>query len=125
MIKLVWNIISSKRLFFYLSGISGLYICLLAILSKGELYEVGPLSILIEGIVKNRFDRVIYILFLVNLFFFIIRNRFLKGIPLFLFFLGVFISLNTRIAKEIRIGEGETVFLKSDLIWVSPYSWSR
>jgi hypothetical protein len=101
------------------------YLSVIAILTKGELYEVGPLSILIENIVKGRIEKTIFILFLINLLLFIIRNRRFKYIPLFLLLLGIFISLNTRIAKEISAYEGDVVFLKKDLIWISPYSWSR
>ncbi len=125
MVRLIWDIISSKRLLFCFIWGLGAYIFIISLFSSGSLYEVGPISILIENMVKGRVERIIFILFLINLLAFIIRNRIFKGIPLFFLLLGIFLSIDTRVAKEVTVYEGDEVFLKRDLIWVSPYSWSR
>lgn len=68
------KIIASVKMTIYLVGMLAVYIFVLAVLSSGELMDDGPLTYVNRSISEGITGRVLYILFLLNLFILIFKQ---------------------------------------------------
>lgn len=186
---------TSVKMAIYLTGMLAVYIFVAGVWSSGELQDNGPLTYVIAGISEGIAGRVLYTLFLLNLFFLIVKRvikfvrqfshgvmpispaeihtlpdhavldaegfppglferihaaltekgyhiqvgpgggiyavkgrlsalgKLILALSLFLLLFGVFISFNSRVAREIIAGEGESVYL-DEQAGVSRYTWT-